>query len=380
VSEKKRLGIYVIYDKDGKVDKYAEHIALELRKVTDRFVIVANGKLDETGKTLMKKYSDEVCVRENIGLDAGAYADVIVNVIGKQAFEEYDEIVLCNDTFYGPFIPMENIFEQMENDKCDFWGMDRIERDFLSYIISYFYVFRKRVIKSGDLYSYFKDNILNQINDISDAYARFEVGLYYTLTKKGYVPSSYTYTEGYYSKKTPNLCVEKYNLPIWKRRFFQKENYDAKICNELLKVIGDRGYYDIKCIQENVERVYGYIIPEEESAVERKDEVYELKYNVPQITSQEIEAFLKNHDNVYIYGAGSFARATLFVFKDKMKDFKGFMVSDKKGYKHDSIWGYPVYDVKDIKEDAIMVALSYKNHLEVVETLGKRENILYYWR
>ena len=43
----------------------------------------------------------------------------------------------------------------------------------LSYIIMYFCVFRGEMLRNGDLFNYFRDKILNKINDISDAFGIF---------------------------------------------------------------------------------------------------------------------------------------------------------------------------------------------------------------
>ena len=95
----KRLGIFCFYDKEGIVDTYIEYLLSELMTVLDRLIIVVNGQVNEDGKRIFAHYTNDLIIRENRGFDAGAYADVILNVLGDD-IRDWDELVLCNDTFF----------------------------------------------------------------------------------------------------------------------------------------------------------------------------------------------------------------------------------------------------------------------------------------
>ncbi|WP_308723305.1 rhamnan synthesis F family protein [Paenibacillus polysaccharolyticus] len=378
----RRLGIFVFYDKSGIVDGYVEYIITQLNKVLDDLIIVVNGDINEAGECILKNYSTQFYKRDNTGLDAGAYADVIVNLLGEEKLSQYDELVLCNDTFYGPFVSFEEIFTSMKNEKYDFWGIDGIKRNFLSYIVMYFCVFRGKLLKNGDLFNYFKSNVLFKVNEMADAFALLQVGLYYTLTQKGYKPGLYTYSNGYQSKRNPDICVLEYNLPIWKKKFFLKDNYTDEICDKLVAHLESKKLYDTSLMKQNVKRVYGVEIGSEKKKFIGTDNVNqpEIKYSVPQITYDDINHFVSNHRQIYIYGAGSFARATAFVFLDKIEDFYGFIVSDEKNIKDRDIWGYPVIQASQVPPNSsIIVALNYEHSVEVLSWLGKNEHFFYFW-
>ena len=49
------------------------------------------------------RYTNEIIIRENSGFNAGAYADVIVKVLDDE-IRDWDELVLCNDIFFGPWL------------------------------------------------------------------------------------------------------------------------------------------------------------------------------------------------------------------------------------------------------------------------------------
>lgn len=48
----KRLVIYFFYDKDGIADNYVDYFLNGLKGVTDKFVIVANGKITPESRTM----------------------------------------------------------------------------------------------------------------------------------------------------------------------------------------------------------------------------------------------------------------------------------------------------------------------------------------
>lgn len=371
----RRIAVFVFYDSEGVVDRYVEHILVELLKVSDRLIIAVNGFVNECGLKILGKYGSEIIIRSNTGLDAGAHADIIINHIGKEELKKWDELIICNDTFYGPFNGFECIFSEMNKYNYDFWGIDRVERDFLSYIIMYFCVFGSRLLKSGDLYEYFENYIYNSISDISDAYARFEVGLNYTLRKKGYSYGTYSFCQGLFPKSDPEICVEKYGLPICKKKFFS-ECFSITKWSKLFNHIKETSDYDTSFIKENVKRKYGFDIFKTDDFSDYLP-FSDIKYSIPMITESEIEEFLAKHKRVYIYGTGSFARSVYFVFNNRIQEFAGFVVSKKES---DYVMEKSVFEINEIPDDsAIIVAMNYNNSSQVINNLSDKMHCFLFW-
>ena len=151
----KRLLIFSFYDKDGIVDQYILFLLRGLKQVVNELIVVINGMLKDEEEKKIVTLTNHILKRKNVGYDAGAYADVILNFLGKEELKKWDELVLCNDTFYGPFVPFEYIFNKMNLGKVDFWGLNYVENNITNHIQSYFLVFKKRIIESGLLFDYF---------------------------------------------------------------------------------------------------------------------------------------------------------------------------------------------------------------------------------
>ena len=115
-----RLGIFVMYDSDEIVDEYIIYLLNDIIKNVSHLVIVCNGKLQEESLEKLKRYSTDLFIRSNFGYDAGAIKDVFTTFIGWENIYEYSEVLIINNSCYGPLYPLENIFKQMEKKKLTF--------------------------------------------------------------------------------------------------------------------------------------------------------------------------------------------------------------------------------------------------------------------
>ena len=138
-----RLGIVSFYDGEGVVDGSVEYYIKSLCDVVSEIIVVVNGNISNIGQIQLDHIADECIIRQNTGFDAGAYKEVLCRQNFVQKMKEYDEIVLCNDTCFGPFKSFSGIFAEMEHKKVDFWGLDFVENKVADYLQSYFLVFSK---------------------------------------------------------------------------------------------------------------------------------------------------------------------------------------------------------------------------------------------
>ena len=69
----KRLGIFFFFEKNGYVDDFVTYYLADLVKNLSELVIVCNGKLSESGRAAFERFTGNIVVRENKGLDVWAY-------------------------------------------------------------------------------------------------------------------------------------------------------------------------------------------------------------------------------------------------------------------------------------------------------------------
>lgn len=160
----KRLCIYLTYDKQKIVDKYIGYMLCELRSCIDYLIVVCNMTEIISGTDILEEYSDEIFYRENIGFDAGGFKEALCELVGWNTVFQYDELILVNDSLFGPFISMKDIFSEMDKNPVDFWGLasqgaregENI-RCFPQYIQSYFLVIRSAMLHAAEFKKYWED-------------------------------------------------------------------------------------------------------------------------------------------------------------------------------------------------------------------------------
>ena len=160
----KRLGIFLFYSPNGKVYEYVKYLLSSMRNSLDKLVVVCNGFVSLEGKATLRALSDEFVVRANEGFDFGAWREAILDVCGLEEVRSYDELVLFNDSFFGPFYPFSEIFQRMEDqDTIDFWGFSshgavakKSGDNRPPYLQTYFLVLRKPVLVSNGFETYWK--------------------------------------------------------------------------------------------------------------------------------------------------------------------------------------------------------------------------------
>ncbi|OJU40027.1 MAG: hypothetical protein BGN97_14620 [Microbacterium sp. 69-10] len=188
-----RLLVYVVYDRRGEVEDYVPYALKDLRRFCDRILVISNGPLTPEGRRTLEEVSDEVLERENSGFDIWGYKHGIDHV--GDAIGEFDEVILANDTWFGPVRPFDPVFERMDKQELHFWGMTdhlRVEPNpfthvgYLAYHLqSYWLVARKELVASTEWIDYWAN--LPVMNSYSDAVVHHEAVFTERFTSFGFV-------------------------------------------------------------------------------------------------------------------------------------------------------------------------------------------------
>lgn len=383
----RRTGIFCLFTPSGEIDSTLLHTIEAMKEIVGYFIIVVNGNLNSSDE--LRNYADEVVVRENTGFDIGAYKDVILSPKYSNKIKEADELILCNSSFYGPFISFQEIFGKMEGSVCDFWGISSSEKNLSQHIQSYFLVFRRRVLKGEELFRYLRERVDTERLDYFDACSIFENGLFQTLKKAGYRFDAYKRSIDCDGYQNPYGSVKLDGLPVLKRKIFSEEFYQEKEVTNALSYVRETYGFDIRPILDHAYRVYGIELTSEMIEAARTDSKKlpekDLFCDPDAVGREEIELFITKHQDVYIYGSGEMAKIVYssFFFYEKNPGLKGFVVSDHQTISEKSFKGYPVYRYSEVKNRpgaAFLVALGKHNTREVLLQLSQVENVMFLWR
>ena len=117
------------------------------------------------------------------GSDFGSW-QILINHIGWQTIMGYDEMIICNDSIYGPMSNMDDIFDYMELKDYDFWGLT--ENYHSNYHLdSYFMVFKNDILKHPKFHEFWNSIIPTQ------GHKSYESILTPFLTELGFSGNSY---------------------------------------------------------------------------------------------------------------------------------------------------------------------------------------------
>lgn len=272
MKKKKRLGIFTFYDKQGIVDDYVTYLLDSFEGIISEWVIAVNGKICNAGLTKLKGYSDKVYVRENYGFDAGAYKEVIVEYLGREYIQGFDELLIVNDTFYGPFFPWEKVWDKMSECNYAMWGITghgTIPDKMDAHLQTYFVVFSEAVLASDILFSFFSN--LEVHNSFRNTIIDFEVGLSKYIINVGFRWGAYIECDlkssGSDCNSTYNLanmaCEElimDYDCPILKRKSLigDRDQYYNLKAYKAIEYIDVNSQYDVNMIRSNIIRTFEY--------------------------------------------------------------------------------------------------------------------------
>lgn len=356
----KRIAVFVFFDKSGIVDRYINIMLDGLKNYFQKLIIIINGNITDEGLKQLKRYTSDIYFRKNEGYDACAYKDALTKFISIRELNNYDELLLFNDTFYGPFYSLNNIFKIFEEEYTDFWGLTRHPegnlgegREFKSHIQAYFLTVRKKLFISSDFMEFWQS--LEYPATYYDAIENFEIKFTSFFESKGYIGKTLfdIYNNIIDLKKGVNPyifysyeLIKNMGMPFIKRKSLRIESLGYINAMDALAYIEEHLGYNLESIWEHEFRLH-----------KENPKTYIFNYNV-------LEEFYNSHDKIYIYGAGIYGKNIQRYFQYRCWRFEGFLVSDNNGNMEDTkINKYG--DVVIGKKDGVILALK-KAYLEEV--------------
>ena len=188
-----RLCIFAHYDRHNIVDKYVLNYLQGLRSVARHILFVSTSRVTGPDAEALGRFCDSVILRENIGYDFMSWQTGLASI---NEIAAYDELIICNDSVYGPLYPLENVFGAMENRSSDFWGITSYGYKRF-HLQSYFIVFRKRMIESRPFREFWRS--ITPEESKARIVEKYEIGLTDAFVKEGFRPDTYVrYTPSFF--------------------------------------------------------------------------------------------------------------------------------------------------------------------------------------
>lgn len=227
-SDARRATIYVVYDRRGMIEDYVLHALRGLRGDSEHILAVVNGELTDEGRARLAGVTDDILVRENVGFDIWGHRDGLAHL--GERIADFDEIVLTNDTWFGPVRPYAPVFARMADESVHFWGMtDNVGMKnpatgtgrVPDHLQSFWLAVRREMFLSDEWRDYWA--ALPAMADYYDAVLKHEVVFTQHFEQAGFRSAAAFPSNAYPSKHpalfTPDLLIAD-GCPLVKRRPF----------------------------------------------------------------------------------------------------------------------------------------------------------------
>lgn len=315
----KRVVLFAYYNERGIVDEATIYLLKSLKTICEAVIVVVNGRIIDKDKKRLNEIASKIYERNNRGYDWGAYKDYILKY-GKELVDKYDELILSNNSYWGPFFPWDESFALMEKVDVDFWGITRYpesrEDKIDEHIQGYFIVIRKNMLQSRDFIEFWRK--IKYANSYSEAVRYNEI--YFTT----------------YNKK----IGYSYGALIDFRSGDKKRGYDSTYAEHPFKNIIDlkipilkktevNPFKNIEEIQEFFEWVEGNSMYPLEILLNSLKNMDESNLISP-YGFLELENFCRTHEKIYLAGAGFLGHRIEKYLNAKSIEIKGFLVTEKK--------------------------------------------------
>jgi lipopolysaccharide biosynthesis protein len=176
----RRVAVFAHYDRLGYVHDYVIHYVNSLRTAGFEVVFVSNApRLLAEAIAKLRPLCASIIRRRNIGYDFAAYKDGI-GVLSNAA--ELDELILANDSVYGPFTELAGILSPCAPEQAAVWGIT--DSWFRRYHVQSYFILFKHAALINDGFARFWSNV-RYVQSKRWIIERCEIGLSQAMARNG---------------------------------------------------------------------------------------------------------------------------------------------------------------------------------------------------
>ncbi len=227
-----RIAVFSHWDKDNFIDDYVIYYLQGLKKIADNIVFVSDCDINSAELEKLKTITPHTITGVHGEYDFGSYKRGFFYAKENGLLNKAEELILANDSCYGPLRPFEEMFGVMSPKDCDFWGVtenkkgmkkdcDKYIADIVPHIQSYFMVFKKNVFES-EKFNTFMNNIKKE-TEKNDIILNYEIGLS-VLLKENFKYKTYIESDSYKNLMTKDaINTIKKKSPLLKTNLLKRK-------------------------------------------------------------------------------------------------------------------------------------------------------------
>ncbi|QSH40373.1 rhamnan synthesis F family protein [Lentisphaerota bacterium ZTH] len=246
-----KLCIFSSFNKKEVVSKSVYFQLKALQKEGFNIIFVSTSKLPTEDIETLGEFCSKVVIKQNEGYDWGAY----LTGIRLGDIENRNQLLLINDSIYGPLFPLSQVFSQMSEKGFGCWGItDSYEKKY--HLQSYFLCLNSNLLHSVTFKSFcdnfiFYSNRLNVIKKYELGFSQyliknaFKLGAYIPYKKICWPPDKKKLNQTHFFWKE---LIINHRMPFIKKDLLLKNPMRVKNHSEWRQIIQNHTEFDITLI------------------------------------------------------------------------------------------------------------------------------------
>ncbi|MBN2824421.1 MAG: hypothetical protein JXQ76_03775 [Campylobacterales bacterium] len=255
------------FNQDNQLSKETQYYIEKLAEISflDQFILVSTSAFQDKEREYLEGLGIKLFERDNIGYDFYSYK------VGIEHLDilSCDNLLICNDSIFGPLFDIEPILKEMVSNHADIVGMTHGFKHHY-HLQSYFVLFKPKVVQSM-AFKAFWDGV-KILEDKKKIIRNYEIGMSQYFLDKGF-------HLGVYANFIPNIAD-----------LLFKSNKPLAVIKQLIKVLIRLNPSSIKGINQT-HYFWQMLIETFHVPFIKKELVYK---NPENINISNIEKFLSN--------------------------------------------------------------------------------------
>lgn len=237
---RKRLAVFVSSSDEGRLPAQVRPYLAALQPLTQALIVVCDDDLGPSELEKLAGLATHVITGRHGEYDFGSYKRGMSWARDNGLLAEVDDLILCNDSCFGPVRPLEEMFAAMAERDADFWGITA-SHDVAYHLQSYFLCFTRQVFESFDFLDFIEKVVVQPT--ASEVIQSYEVPLTELLQKAGFRCASLVEVDADLIKTgdrsyndithRPLYMIER-GSPLVKVSALRHAQYNMDGCNRLL--------------------------------------------------------------------------------------------------------------------------------------------------
>lgn len=246
---KKKLCLFAHFDPQGKIHSYVLNYVRELHQLGCELVFISSSEnLQESEVVKILPYCRKLIQRKNLTLDFGSWR---IGLMETPEWNHYEQLILANDSVYGPLQPLGNLFQKMEEKNLDFWGITSTkEKEY--HLQSYFLVFEKTVLRDPEFELFWKNFLY--FRSKARIIDRYEIGMSRLAKKQQWRFGAFIESENTLNPTLYNWdrLIEEQSCPILKTEILKLNRLNSPRVAQWKQILASKTSYDIRLIEEHL--------------------------------------------------------------------------------------------------------------------------------